>query len=72
MFDLFKRKAGNESQPAPPELQVSGEVRDASDARAKLRVMLAPRGLRQRLTLSEAPSDGPAGDGPEDFDPGIA
>ena len=28
MFDLFKRKAGNESQPAPPELQVSGEVRD--------------------------------------------
>jgi len=52
--------------------QVSGEVRDASDARAKLRVMLAPRGLRQIITTDGDPGVAPIGDGPEDFDPGIA
>ena len=51
--------------------QVSGEVRDASEARARLRVMLAPRGLRQMVTSSKTPDGGPDGDGPED-DPGIA
>jgi len=49
--------------------QVSGEVRDAYDARAKLRVMLAPRGLRQVISsdttdVSEPDGEGPEGDGP--------
>jgi carbon storage regulator len=52
--------------------QVSGEVRDASEARAKLRVMLAPRGLRQILTSSEDPTDGPLTADPQNDDPGIA
>jgi carbon storage regulator len=52
--------------------QVSGEVRDASEARAKLRVMLAPRGLRQILTSSDDLADGPATADPQDDDPGIA
>jgi carbon storage regulator len=51
--------------------QVSGEVRDASEARARLRVMLAPRGLRQTITTG-APGPAPVGDGPEDSGPGIA
>src|ERR1035437_486021 len=56
--------------------QVSGEVRDASDARARLRVMLAPRGLRQVITSDgadvEPEGDGPEGDGPEGDGPVIA
>jgi carbon storage regulator len=43
--------------------EVSGEVRDASDARAKLRIMLAPRSVSV-----EARS---AGDSTDD-DPGVA
>lgn len=42
--------------------QVSGEVRDASDTRARLRVMLMPHGKR--------PDTLPGADDPED--PGIA
>jgi carbon storage regulator len=57
--------------------QVSGEVRDASDARARLRVMLAPRGLRQVITdgVETGPDpevEGPEGDGPEGEGPVIA
>ena len=50
--------------------QVSGEVRDASDARAKLRVMLMPRALPPVSgggVVIARPSDGP-----EDDDPGVA
>jgi carbon storage regulator len=52
--------------------QVSGEIRDASDARAKLRVMLTPH-----PPLAVAGADDPSApqriDGkPEDDDPGIA
>lgn len=43
--------------------QVSGEVREASDARAKLRIMLMPR--------SVGPDSGPTG-GTTDDDPGVA
>jgi hypothetical protein len=43
--------------------QVSGEVRVASDARAKLRIMLAPR--------SANPDSGQTGQTPDD-DPGVA
>ena len=43
--------------------QVSGEVRDASDARARLRIMLMPRIV--------GPNSGSAGDATDD-DPGIA
>jgi carbon storage regulator len=52
--------------------EVSGELRDASDTRARLRVMLSPHGLE---TAGSAPGTGSAegtGDGPEDDDPGIA
>jgi carbon storage regulator len=57
--------------------QVSGEVRDASDARAKLRVLLAPRGLRQVITDGvetgpEPEVEGPEGEGPEGEGPVIA
>jgi carbon storage regulator len=52
--------------------QVSSEVRDASEARARLRVMLAPRGLRHTITTDAAPGLTTGGDGPEDFDPGVA
>jgi carbon storage regulator len=49
--------------------QVSGEVRDASDTRARLRVMLKPHG---RLHMAGSQEGAPAGltDGPDD--PGIA
>ncbi len=46
---------------------VSGEVQEAADTRAKLRVMLAP--LHAVIPLSAATADDPDGD-PED--PGIA
>jgi carbon storage regulator len=52
--------------------QVSGEVRDASDARAKLRVLLAPRGLRHVITDDSQPDDEPAGPGPDGDGPVIA
>jgi carbon storage regulator len=52
--------------------QVSGEVRDASDARAKLRVLLAPRGLRHVITDDETLGAEPGAGGPEGDDPGIA
>jgi len=52
--------------------QVSGELRDASDARARLRVMLSPRVVPAVLRRIDDPpagdSDRPAGDD----DPGIA
>jgi carbon storage regulator len=51
--------------------EVSGEVRDASAARARLRVMLAPRGLRQMITSEDGIGE-PDGDGPEGSDSGIA
>jgi carbon storage regulator len=52
--------------------QVSGEVRDAYDARAKLRVMLAPRGLRQVITDGVESGPEPEGEGPEGNGPVIA
>ncbi len=48
---------------------VSGELREASDTRAKLRVMLMPRLVDP--AGAERAGD-PAGDGPEDDDPGVA
>jgi carbon storage regulator len=51
--------------------EVSGELLDASDARAKLRVMLAPHKLG-RASGSVTPAPGSARSGPEDDDPGIA
>jgi carbon storage regulator len=52
--------------------EVSGELREASDTRARLRVMLSPHA---RKPVAAAPGAGPAepgGAGPEDDDPGIA
>jgi carbon storage regulator len=51
--------------------QVSGEVRDASETRARLRVMLMPHALRAVTGPEGSASDRP-GDGPEDDDPGVA
>ena len=51
--------------------QVSGEVRDASDARARLRVMLMPRALPPVLGADGGVMARPP-DGPEDDDPGVA
>jgi carbon storage regulator len=52
--------------------QVSGEVREASDTRAKLRIMLAPRvtssGAGSRIAQG---ADGDGG-GPEGDSPGVA
>jgi carbon storage regulator len=47
--------------------QVSGELRDASDTRAKLRVMLAPHVL---AGAAASPREGPSE--PTDDDPGVA
>jgi carbon storage regulator len=52
--------------------QVSGELRDASDARAKLRVMLLPHALRPVANPAEGSATEPTDIGPEDDDPGIA
>ncbi|HEX7490702.1 MAG TPA: carbon storage regulator [Candidatus Limnocylindrales bacterium] len=52
--------------------QISGEVRDASDARAKLRVLLAPRGLRHVITDDGTHGDQQSGNGPEGDGPVIA
>ena len=51
--------------------QVSGELREASDTRARLRVMLAPHGLRSTAGSGSAPVGDRSGGGPED-DPSIA
>lgn len=51
--------------------QVSGEVRDASDARARLRVMLMPRVLPPVSGADGGVMARPS-DGPEDDDPGVA
>jgi carbon storage regulator len=48
--------------------QVSGEVRDASDARARLRIMLTPRAMPPVIGAVGSTS----ADGPEDDDPGVA
>ena len=50
--------------------EISGEVRDASDARARLRVMLLPRVLPPVSGAAGSASDRRAG--PEDDDPGVA
>ncbi len=50
--------------------QVSGEVREASDARARLRVMLAP--LAAVADPERRPAAERTTDDPEDDDPGIA
>jgi carbon storage regulator len=52
--------------------QVSGELRDASDARARLRVMLAPHALDASVTFIGATSAGAADDPAGDDDPSIA
>jgi carbon storage regulator len=50
--------------------EVSGEVRDASDTRARLRVMLTPRAQGE---TSDNASTGQSAEGdPEDEGPGIA
>ena len=46
--------------------QISGEVQEASDTRAKLRVMLAPR------ALGSVPATSGDGGVPTDDDPGVA
>jgi carbon storage regulator len=51
--------------------EVSGEVREAVDARARLRVMLLPRGLRL-MAGPDGSGAGPGGDDPPDDDPVIA
>jgi carbon storage regulator len=50
--------------------QVSGEVREASDTRARLRVMLAP--LAPVADPERSPAAERTADDPEDDDPGIA
>jgi carbon storage regulator len=52
--------------------QVSGELLHASDARAKLRVMLQPHALRPTANSSAGLATEPTDSGPEDDDPGIA
>jgi carbon storage regulator len=52
--------------------QVSGELRDASDARARLRVMLSPHALDTSVTSIGATSADAAYDPSGDDDPSIA
>jgi carbon storage regulator len=52
--------------------EVSGELRDASDARARLRVMLAPRVLNTASAPDGAPSADHGDDGNGDDGPGVA
>jgi carbon storage regulator len=52
--------------------QVSGEVREASDTRAKLRIMLAPRVTSSGAGSRIAPGADGDGGGPEGDSPGVA
>ena len=52
--------------------EVTGELREASDTRARLRVMLSPHGSEAAGSLSVAGLAEPTANRPEDDDPNIA